>query len=51
MRADGWPSAPTVASVIALGSGSLAVTASSNQRLNWAIGSAATSDSLREPRT
>src|SRR6185436_17490617 len=47
MRADGAPAEVTVARVIAFGSGSLARSASSNQRSNWRSGSASacTSDS------
>ena len=40
MRALGWPLASTVASVMALGSGTLAAWASSNQRENCSSGEA-----------
>lgn len=40
-RVDGLPSAPTVASVIALGSGSSAFSASSSHFANCCIGSSA----------
>ncbi|MNF01249.1 hypothetical protein D3C80_2002160 [compost metagenome] len=41
MRALGWPLASTVAKVMALGSGTLAARASSNQRVNCSNGEAA----------
>src|SRR5205823_1900857 len=50
IRAAGRPSALTVASVIALGSGTRAATASSNQRANWRSGSRSTSRSSSEAR-
>jgi hypothetical protein len=45
MRVDGRPSAPTVASVIAFGSGTCAAIASASQRSNCCIGSAADASS------
>ena len=46
-RASGWPSAPTVASVIAFGSVTPAVAASAYQRCHCSSGSAATSATSR----
>src|SRR6185503_5911598 len=50
MRAEGAPAAVTVARVMALGSGRLARTASSNQRSNCRIGSGSACDSDRPER-
>src|SRR5687767_1170274 len=50
MRADGAPSRVTVARVIALGRGSLARSASSNQRSNWRNGSCSAAVSDRPAR-
>src|SRR6266508_5280534 len=50
MRAEGTPSAPAVASVIALGSTRSAALASSNQRPNCTTGSGSTSASTRPAR-
>src|SRR6266508_6080925 len=51
MRAEGTPSAPAVASVIALGSTRSAALASSNQRPNCTTGSGSTSASTTPART
>src|SRR5438067_2733679 len=50
MRAAGVPSPPTVASVIAVGSGSFAAMACCSQDPNWRSGSGSTSVSEREAR-
>src|SRR3954470_219921 len=50
MRAVGAPPAPAVASVIALGRGNFARSASSNQRSNWRSGSESACASARPAR-
>jgi hypothetical protein len=50
-RVEGCPSAPTVARVMALGSGNCAASACSNQRLNWSSGSAALAVSSSSSRS